>query len=399
MSSRRAEIRLGLTMLAYMVVVISLITLAPFRFRRPDTWTFVTDGGGFDVVMNAFLFTIPGFVLRLTTGRRRDAYCVLPFMFGLALSGLLEGGQLFLEGRFTSPVDVATNAFGCWCGAQLHDGVAKLLERRLPGTLALELPLMGIVYLLVPLLWLHGYASEGHTDREMLALLPGLVGGLLLASVWHHRLRAAGVLGPARVALIAGGWFLVCSLTGVRDHGEELLLAAAGLTVIVWLFVVVPAFLSVPGRRFEGTSILRVAPIYLAFVVFLSLWPWSGGIAMGGFEFSVHYLDFGTLPGQPAMLRELEYLAAATLGGYVLAESVGRQGSRAAFALVAVAVAVIAAGVEVLRGFHPDYAASLLRFAFAAVSALFGASIYRRQRDAVRKLLAARKPGAAPPGP
>ncbi len=387
MSSRRAEIRLGLTMLAYMVVVISLITLAPFRFHRPETWTFVTEGDGFDVVMNAFLFSIPGFLLRLTTGRRRDAYCILPLLFGLVFSALLEGGQLFLEGRFTSPVDVAANAFGCWCGAQLHDGLARLLERRLPGVLALELPLMGIVYLIVPLLWLHGYASEGSADREMLALLPGLVGGLLLASVWHHRLRAAGVLGPVRVALIAGGWFMVCSLTGVRDHGQQLLLASAGLSVLVWLTLVAPAFLAVPGRRFERTSILRVAPIYLAYVVFLSLWPWSGGLAMSGLEVSVHYVDFDTLPGQVQMLRELEYLAAATLGGYLLAESVGRHESRASLALVAATIVVIAAAIELLRGFHPEYAASLLRFAFAAVSTVFGAAIYGRQLDAVRKLV------------
>ena len=69
--------------------------------------------------------------------------------------------------------------------------------------------------------------------------------------------------------------------------------------------------------------LLRVAPLYLAYVVLLSLWPWNDGLDVATFRRSGEYLDFSALPEQVELLRELEYLAAATLGGYLLSESAG----------------------------------------------------------------------------
>ena len=62
-------------------------------------------------------------------------------------------------------MDVVTNGFGAWLGALLF----KLLEK----IFALELPLMNLVYLLIPLLWLNGLSLGGEIRRMELIGLPG----------------------------------------------------------------------------------------------------------------------------------------------------------------------------------------------------------------------------------
>jgi glycopeptide antibiotics resistance protein len=87
-----------------------------------------------------------------------------PTFFGSGLSGLcigvlvsiaVETCQLFLLDRDSSPIDVATNALGTLLGAA---GAAYQRARgpqeQMSLLFAFEIPLMNVVYLLVPLLWL-----------------------------------------------------------------------------------------------------------------------------------------------------------------------------------------------------------------------------------------------------
>ena len=198
----------------------------------------------------------------------------------------------------------------------------------MPGAPLLELPLMGIVYLLTPLLWLHGYATGGDADRAVLAFLPGLAGGTLMASVWHHRLRPAGLLSPALVACIAATWFLVTSMTALRHGALRMTACAVAVGLVVRLQLYVPRFFSGSGRRFEGVTLTRIVPLYVLFAGLLCLWPWhgdGGALFTSTFRVTPFYPGLSELPTQAQILSELTFLATATLGGYVLAESMGRR--------------------------------------------------------------------------
>jgi hypothetical protein len=96
-----------------------------------------------------------------------------------------------------------------------------------------------------------------------------------------------------------------------------------------------------------------------------------------------------------ATLGTLEYVAAFTLLGYLLAEWRGRleRRMRADLPRVATWSAVAAAGLEAARHAHPLHDASAIRGGAAATAAVFGAVVYHLQRAHIRNLVEARGGG------
>ena len=91
----------------------------------------------------------------------------------------------------------------------------------------------------------------------------------------------------------------------------------------------------------------------------------------------------------------LEYFAAFTVLGYVLAESRGRREESlgAAGPFLAASVGGAALGLEALAAIQAGPGASLLRVVLATLSSLYGARLYHLQRDHVRWLLRDRAGG------
>ncbi|HEX2205661.1 MAG TPA: VanZ family protein, partial [Longimicrobium sp.] len=195
-------------LLLYYVGVVLVITLAPFRFAVPRQVTVFYVGEPFDMVANVLLFVPLGFLHPLTRPHRLGSRVLEAALLGLLLSAAVEAAQLFEPGRYASVMDLAANAAGALAGALLQRAVARRIHvnARVVGRLALELPLMGLVYLLVPLLWLGSLAAREQALRLAPLLLLGLFGGRVLAALQRHRFGPAGVLGTRGVALAAGGW-------------------------------------------------------------------------------------------------------------------------------------------------------------------------------------------------
>ena len=104
------------------------------------------------MIANIILFLPIGFLYRLTGGERLPA-----LVLGAALSGGIETTQLFMPARTASFIDFTDNSLGAWLGAALYD--LLLAHFTVPSgvvrRLRLETPLMGFLYLLVPLLWVN----------------------------------------------------------------------------------------------------------------------------------------------------------------------------------------------------------------------------------------------------
>ena len=183
----------GALLLGYMVLVTAVITLAPFRFARPAVLTLSWLADPADVVANVLLFLPLGFLFRVSAPRAVGH--VRTVIAACLVSVTFEAAQLFLPGRFASPVDVMSNTLGAGLGSLVHARIAACLDGRLVRGLALELPLMVVVYLLVPLLWLDGFAA-GHDGGGSCSPLLGLAGAIVLAAIWRHRLAERGVPPP-----------------------------------------------------------------------------------------------------------------------------------------------------------------------------------------------------------
>ena len=87
-------------------------------------------------------------------------------VLGAAISGTIEILQLFSPMRYSSLMDVVANTTGAAIGAWLFARLARRLnDDTAVRSFALELPLMGLVYQLIPLCWLIGLGSEGGNRR------------------------------------------------------------------------------------------------------------------------------------------------------------------------------------------------------------------------------------------
>ncbi|HEV2145789.1 MAG TPA: VanZ family protein, partial [Longimicrobiaceae bacterium] len=200
--------RLSRALLAYFVGVVLVITLAPFRFAVPTRFHIFSVGEPFDLAANVLLFVPLGFLYPLTRAHGRRALVLEAAALGLILSGAIETAQLFERERYASAVDLLANGAGALAGAALQHAVGRRIRvsAETVGRLSLELPLMGLVYLLVPLLWVGSLAAREQPLRLAPLLLLGLFGGALLAGMQRHRFGPAGSLGVPGVAVAAAAW-------------------------------------------------------------------------------------------------------------------------------------------------------------------------------------------------
>jgi VanZ family protein len=390
--------RLGYALLAYLAGVIGVITLAPFRFSsRPvhgltELWTWP------DLVMNVVMFVPVGFVYQLTRPRGAPVAWGRVLTLGVVASGTIECAQLFAETRFTSLVDLTTNTAGAVLGAWLY---ARLVDpvggQRAVTSFALDLPLMGVVYLLVPLAWLIGLGADGGS-RAWLALPVVAFGSGIIGSVF------AAYFEPARQT--HRGWMvsaliLWCSIALVPGmlHSRDVLFAGLGIGVGVgWLRAVstARARMHTGSRRFELPTLRLLMPLLAVQLVLSALWPltelgnvtfvWRGMLA----------LLPDASPSSGSILAALERVSAFTIVGYLIAEVHGRDVEkvrRIAWRLVGWGGGVSVL-LEVARGFHPASAASLSQWVLTLAATLLGGRIYLLQRAHVLELLTRRERSA-----
>jgi glycopeptide antibiotics resistance protein len=396
-------VRLTFAMLGYYVAVIAVITLVPFRFIVPESYTLLLTGTPLDTAANVLLFVPLGFLYRLARPPARDPAALGVLALGVLTSCGIEAIQLFEPARFSSPIDVAANGLGAWMGAVATDRITRFIraDSQLVARLSLEIPLMGLVYMLIPLLWLGSLAAGGDPLRLALLLLPGLFGAQLLSFVHRHRLGRPGRVSASAVAIAAAiGMFV-----GVFPASAAFPFGTLGLAIAVAAFVRFRSTAlspSVPNasrytrraagnpdardRRFEGRALRAALPFYAAYLLAAA---WLARASAG--PENIDRLE---------ILRSLELAAVFTVLGYLLAEWRGRIEERArqvALAVIARAapLAVVVAGFRFLPGAPVE---ALLWLAATVAASLYGAGLYHLQRAHIQALIAATSHTAAPMG-
>jgi glycopeptide antibiotics resistance protein len=385
--------KLGVALLAYMLGVTWIITLLPFQFDWPTRWRVMFTGGPVDIVANVLLFFPLGFLYRLARreGFRHSTLTVL--WIGAIMSMAIETAQLFERERYTSVLDVATNAFGAWLGAWAFDRLSPKarVDGALIGRLSLELPLMGLIYLMIPLLWLNALSMGGDIERAALPLLLGVFGASLLGGMQRRHFGPVRALRAHATAGAAALWFLAGAFPALPRRPTLLLTATLLVGALAWRQGSRPFAPDASNRRFEVPLLTSAAPAYGAYLALLTLAPLLHGV--GAWEVGIGFPGVATEWTKTEILRCLEQVAAFTLLGYMIAEFRGRDvpSYRAALRrLLAWGSAAAIAG-ESVRGFHLGHGASLSRGILLLSAALYGGWLYYLQRSHVVELLAERQ--------
>ena len=203
-STSQSRARLSLALLVYWLGVVGVITLAPFDFYLPTTLRFANIGAPFAVVASAFLFVPLGFLYPLTR-RGREQSPTLVAAFGVLLGGAIALAQVCQTEREASLAGIVASGIGA--GALLlRTANSRIRARsRLAGRLSLELPLVALIYLLIPLL-LAASLSVVDDRLQAISLVPlTLLGARLISAVHKHHFAPASVFGRHEIAIIGAG--------------------------------------------------------------------------------------------------------------------------------------------------------------------------------------------------
>lgn len=378
----------GWPLVLYFLGIIFLLTLAPFHFTWPAHPRFNVRFLAGDMASNVLLFFPLGFVYRLCLDRSERAW-----QTALAASGVsvvIETFQLFVPERVTSPQDVLANACGAWFGAVVCDLVLVRLTSRRIHEVVIELPLAVVFYLLLPLFWANSVLADRDPQRTWMTVPIGIMGGWIVGAIGHHRLGPAGIRTPAGVLAVTTIWFVLANLLDLARRPTTSILALFFVILAVSLLLCVPTLAFGRWRRFERAILLRVMPLYLAYLGLVAITPMSGFPSQWSATMGLDLLD-PSLRGAPIRnaFLVIEHIAGYTILGYLAAGLRGRRReSRWAMLLgVAIVCAIIAGAVEVLRGFDAGKSASLARGIVAVAAGTYGGYLYRMHLRTVWRVL------------
>jgi VanZ family protein len=357
--------RLGQFLIGYLLVVVGGIVLAPFELALPDRldWNMLGPAGwtADDLLLNVVLFVPLGFLVERQGGGRWTPGRVV--LAGLCLSLMIEVTQLFIPGRWSSVSDLVANTTGAWLGALGSGALRRRIgdASRLAGRLFLEVPLVGFLWLLVPMLWVASLAAG-----EKLTVIPA-------AAAAGVALAAAGVSSTAPEQ--RGGFGLIPVMLGWSG------IALMPLAIVRWPAAAFAAAaglaaLLIGEHRFRAwrRRDRRVEPRAVALVLVLLL-PHLVATTMPGL---VPGLGSDTLLARQGILGWLAGVAAFTVLGYLMAEWRGRRASR--WPDTAIWPMVVAALVTPLADAGHGVAGRLVP---AIVAAGMGALLFELQREHV----------------
>ena len=374
--------RLATALLGYIVLVILLLTWNPFSLASPEHFQISFHIGRRDALANVLLFLPIGFLYCLGQGRPRNA-----ILLGAVISALIESVQFFIPGRTPSAVDLLMNTLGSAVGARLYSLLSARIAMtpRIVGRLGLEVPLMGLLYLMVPLLWVNRLVPGDTLSRWLLTSLIGICGAILLSDIFQQWWGLMNFRSIWQVMLAVGIWFLVGVGPSLLTQPLAGSTALAGIPILAAALTLIPR--TTASRRFERATLGRLLPVFMLYVLLQAFWPFFRPLEMWHGSFGL--IDPSAQEDIRVNIRLIEHLAAFTVLGYIASEWRGRTelAWRRDFPQLLFLGLFSALTLEIPVGFQTGQGASLLRLIIATSGALFGGVLYHLQRDHVRFLL------------
>ncbi|UCF38764.1 MAG: VanZ family protein [Acidobacteriota bacterium] len=383
MRLERGRTGFNYALLSYVVLVIFVITVAPFEFHIPNEVTIRFTSSLSNLLSNILLFIPAGFIFQMARKTVRGEFLLGSLLFGLVLSACVEILQVFVVGRITSVVDLAANGLGAWIGGFLLYLMVTKVKEPADRVFFLDLPLMNLLYLLVPLLWVNGFAIGSEQLRLALTTLLGLFGCGVLVSIYVNRLREHPGFSPVRLGVAAFVWFLVATLPAIRAY--PLLVPGIGfvLGVVTAMAAVTGVGTYAKDRRFELPTLQVLVPFLMTYILLLTGWPPASAVNLRG---EVVRITGGRLV---EVFQLVEVLAAFTLLGYIIAEMRGRRDESALKTCVWIllVIALFISWAIVVQVLWLGGTASIQLVTLPLLGGLFGGMIYRLQLAALQRRL------------
>ena len=378
---------LGYALLIYMCIAVVMITLVPFEFRMPERFHVTWSTNFTDFFTNILLFVPVGFLLNLTRRENTDFFCLQALALGVLLSLAVESAQVFIPGRYPQVIDVITNGFGAWLGGFIFTLLKKWLQEERAGRLfAPQLPLVGLLYLLIPLMWLNALATGQEEARVWFLLLLGIIGAGLICSVYVNRFKHTGTFGYTKLSVFVFCWFFISALPLLINFPLKIVYFGIVIIFIVQILARLAGNGAAREKRFEIPTIKKLLPIYIIYLLLLAFWPTT--ITAGEWQNRVIFEELIFEERIVLIFRFVEFIAAFTLLGYIIAEMRGRKNETVEKTLgwTFFITAVAAIFIEIIKTYPALNNLNVLSIIIIISASIYGAVIYRLQLSAIERL-------------
>ena len=369
---------LGAALLFYILIVTLLFTLAPYNysFTQLNNLNKFFDFQLIDSIVNVILFIPIGFLLFPILPERKKYLSVI--LFGFLFSCFIEFNQIFIPTRRPGLNDILTNTLGALFGSLGHQYIKKYIQDRSERLVHLGIPVMNILFLMIPLLWLSSFAADYEGDRLLLLLLLGIIAAILVCEIYINRIPEKNFINLILFIALLSIWYLISIFPAlVKNPGIILFL----VPINIFAFFRMKYESKVKNdKRFELKTLNKIIPLFILYILLLSQWPLS--IPEKSFQFN-WFTDY-RIQGHYtlALYRYIEYFTSFSIVGYLLSEYINRSKNqlyKSRRVLLWLLILVIL--LEILRGFHPGYSATLENIIVTFVWGIFGAGIYLMQLE------------------
>lgn len=365
---------LGTALFAYMVIIVSIITLAPFQYQIPANIAIHWDRFDIEVIQNIILFFPLGFFLVASMENRFNRSAIRALILGTTFSAIIELNQLFMPERFASVTDVLANGFGAYLGGLAALKISRKLTTKLPGIRVLEIPVTQLLFLLIPLLWLASMGVKANMDRILFLFVLGLATVMLLTDIYIYRVKQHYQLSNSWLLFITFIWLTVAMFPALVNLPMRTL-------VIIFTLILFTALLlfykrrKPTSKRFEFIALNRFTPFYIIYLTLLSQWPLA--LPRSDFTFSFATNQMYQNSELIYIISNVEYFAAFTIVGFVLYQYLnrGKQNTVPIFRLI-LYIGLAALLLELPKGFHPLHNFTVSRVFYGTFWGIFGALIY-----------------------
>lgn len=384
--------RLSRALLGFLALLMTALQLVPFEFAVPHGFAFSLEPSIGGTLVSVAMFVPYGFLSRRARAGSTGPGLAIVILSAALLAIVLEAAQLFVPAATASVWHLsgalAGAAVGSWGCDHLHAGDRGVTT---VNAMLLQLPLMGLAYLLWPLLWSSAAAAHDDPRRLLLTIAAGMAGASLLGSI----ARATRAYTPDRPTWLIATVALVWSAIGLTPS----LLIDWRYTLVGIL--VITAFAAWRGRwtaplfverRYEVPALMAAFPFLAIYFVGASVWPGNSFRSVPLVHVGVPTTEAGLALGLPL----IEMGIAATVLGYMIAEFLGRNvpSLRDSCSRVLCCGGAVLIATEAARSFFGYEGASLLRVVLSIAATVYGAWLYHLQRAhmrVVRDRLAARR--------
>jgi hypothetical protein len=219
-----------------------------------------------------------------------------------------------------------------------------------------------------------------------LILFLGLMGAGVLAAIYKYRLKQPQKPRFLRLSLFATGWFFIAAVPAMINFPGQILIFAT----IVGIFVQIPARIRRQGkkedRRFELPVLKMLLPAYAVYLLLLAVWPTT--LSLEQWRFSINFEALVFNERIVFIFRFIEFVAAFTLLGYMIAEMRGRKNEAVETTLVRTFFIAVAAAIftEVLKTYPALTSINILSIVIIISASIYGAVIYRLQLSSIERM-------------